>query len=62
MSKWQPIETAPRDGSLFFALHDDGEYWVCKYDSWGELLTKDGAKMHFISYWMQPAELPHNHG
>ena len=56
--KWQPIETAPRDGRPFFALHADGDYWVCKYDSYGEdLLTSDGARICFITHWMVPEPL-----
>lgn len=34
--EWQPIATAPRKGR-FFALNHDGEIWVARYGSGGQL-------------------------
>jgi len=33
MSEWQPVETAPRDGTYFLAYDlEMDQYWVCFWD------------------------------
>ena len=29
MSEWKPINTAPDDGSIFLAVDDFGQQWLC---------------------------------
>ena len=31
MSEWQPIETAPQDGTKFLIVRDDAEYELCEW-------------------------------
>jgi hypothetical protein len=31
MSPWQPIETAPKDGTEFVAYCEDDEYWLIRW-------------------------------
>ena len=35
--EWQPIKTAPKDGTPFIALNHDLEVWVAKYDVHGRI-------------------------
>lgn len=37
MSDWQPIETAPKDGTPFVALNHDLEIWAARYDDIGRI-------------------------
>ena len=49
MSEWQPIETAPKDGTVFVSwapdeLHSEGGYWC--------LLYWEGKNYSaFVEYW-----------
>lgn len=63
--KWQPIETAPKDGTDILVLLWDRECCVVSYESdasdadypW---MTLDGSSYHLNAptYWMPLPELP----
>ena len=44
MTEWQPIETAPRDGTPFIALNHDKEVWVAKIDKDGRILFRTNQR------------------
>lgn len=57
-AKWEPIETAPKDGTeiLLFALFDIGLcYWSDKMDSW---TWGAGNRFNLPSHWMPLPEIP----
>lgn len=67
MSEWQPIETAPKDGSSFLAIGDDfgnpalGQHYAFAYfsdehDEFAEV-GHDYAKLAYLTHW-QPLPAP----
>ncbi len=65
MAEWQPIETAPMDGTAFLGLaetqitaHGDCHIWMAEYD--GELFRNiwDHWPLYELSHWMPLPEPP----
>lgn len=44
MTGWQPIETAPRDGTAFLALNHDREIWLARYDNLGRIMFRTNGR------------------
>ena len=65
--EWQPIETAPKDGTKILAWFADGDYsiiyWGAYDDSWVQSLPGLGSDSGYspdtFSHWM-PLPLPPN--
>lgn len=61
---WQPIETAPKDGTHFYSYFQDVEEVVCPYDItyWGKLSYGNGwitmGGESFPSHWMPLPDAP----
>jgi hypothetical protein len=63
MSKWQPIETAPNDGTQFLAYGDgngvESSVYICSrrygLDGWREAYTKRAMRP---THWMPLPEPP----
>ena len=55
MSEWQPIETAPKDGTSILAIDEDGFYFVVEYagvlEPYGHQWT-DGGTLLEPTHWM----------
>ncbi len=67
MTKWQPIETAPKDGTVFIAPYDDWSGLIfCKWASpeddynavGGYWMDIDGSQESEIKYWIPRPEPP----
>lgn len=48
--EWQPIETAPKDGSSFIALEDD-EVFKMKFNGKEIVLSDSGCHYHEVHQW-----------
>lgn len=66
-SEWQPIETAPEDGTPILAWSDEGVSYVCwgLNGIWTFFQNHRGDKFHFRpTHWMPlptpPAPIPHH--
>jgi hypothetical protein len=57
---WQPIETAPKDGTHFLTIYgadDDGTYWIVFWnDNWLECVSS-GFQIDHATHW-QPLPTP----
>ena len=69
MMKWQPIETAPKDGTTIIAFrptsppHIEGMCWVADDDGTGDWYWSydgDGPGVHMVkpTHWMPLPEAP----
>ena len=55
MTDWQPIETAPKDGTsiLVTIFHDDGSYWgqdIVWWDDWTKFWASGGYDWMKVKY------------
>ena len=58
LSGWQPIESAPRDGTAFLTADADGWMQVCIYSDWGCVVRHtDFMEVGGVHYW-QPLPTP----
>ena len=58
-SQWQPIETAPKDGSLFLGVMDDGWQFVALWDRGNKrFITDDARNFAYPTHWMPLPEPP----
>ena len=60
MSEWQPIETAPKDGTPFIALNSDLEVWVSRFDQYGRITYRTNERYEprrFIVHQLDGKEL-----
>lgn len=60
---WQPIETAPKDGTTIWAFEGGAQTSVrwCEYDYWELIVTGDGAidsDEFSPTHWMPLPEAP----
>lgn len=63
---WQPIETAPKDGTSFMVYCDDGSMTTCAWKDWAQdfrlvhvgTYADDGELNSNPSYWMQLPDEP----
>ena len=57
--KWQPIETAPKDGSMLLLFNEDGKYNAA---SWSEknqrFINQYGFIVPYTTHWMYLPEPP----
>lgn len=58
---WLPIESAPKDGSLFLTYSPDGVYNqgidLAEYDSQNAIFCKHGCGWQYVTHW-QPLPPP----
>ncbi len=50
MSEWQPIETAPKDGTPFLAAFDRGQIGVMYWESWGDEPDEGSWRGHWFEH------------
>ena len=59
---WQPIETAPRDGKLFWAcrpsLTEESGYWVALMKFWDGHFIDGNGKAYEPHFWKPNTEKP----
>lgn len=62
--KWQPIETAPKDGSSFLAYDKEGNFiCILRWNKWdsdqGRLVVSwDGTENRDCTHWMPLPKQP----
>lgn len=64
MSEWQPISTAPKDGSCFLGVeafprgHGGGIYSVCVFYNGRFESADDGTPRNDLTHWQPLSEAP----
>ncbi len=62
MSEWQPIETAPRDGTEILTYRSVGlmavATWLDPWDAGSDWTVTDGAQLIGVTHWMPLPDPP----
>jgi hypothetical protein len=63
MSEWQPIETAPKDGSVILAWRKHATIPMIvgfdpSYGEWEDVYNYNGVHVYHITHWMPLPEPP----
>ena len=71
MSEWQPIETAPKDGTVILQWHPCGNLWPAYYlivqwspscEAWMSPIDTDSSYFFPGTHWMPLPAPPHKTG